>query len=669
LQEAFVFKPETLVRITIQVPAESVSTVTAALARFRLLHLIRIRETHLGRLGYVAETDGDLLRTFEDFFKESKGLLDGLRVRPEPVTLGEPPIPEKEVFRIQERLSEAKEKVGPFVNELTLTARKLVEKRALYDKFALLPADIEFSRLSGCRFLNWMVGLVPAQAMEKLEESLSEIPYAFVHVGTLGQRAIIVVFGLKEDWPVFERALRGAFFERIDIPAEVSGTAGGIIEKIHIELAELEGKKSTLSRQREDLEKTFGKELLLLKEKIITCRSILLARRFFGKIEKSYLISGWIPERLFEVLKEALTKAARGQLIFERVDPEEQREVRGGIVRIPVLFNNPLLVSPFQRLTSLYGTPRYKEVEPTILFALGFLLMFGMMFGDVGQGAVLFLVGHLIFRRFYKYMDYGIIIMECGLVSVLFGFLYGSLFGLENVIPALWFRPLDDISYLVKVAVILGIVMVSLGLVLNVINAFRLKEYEGLLTAGGLAGALLYWGFVGLGAKYFLTGRLLRNEVSVFGWVAAVLMTIIVLHRPLYLLLAREERLGALISRKGVLAEVMESIVEFLDNIIRYLANTISFIRVAAFALAHAALFIAVFSVADLVAHENGGGVFYWVVLTAGNVVIIVLEGLVVSIQVIRLEYYEFFSKFFRGGGEAFRPFDREIGLDERKNQ
>ena len=100
----------------------------------------------------------------------------------------------------------------------------------------------------------------------------------------------------------------------------------------------------------------------------------------------------------------------------------------------------------------------------------------------------------------------------------------------------------------------------------------------------------------------------------------------------------------------------LESLVEVLDELLRYLANTASFVRIAAFALAHAGLFMAVFSLADMVKHAQGGGFFYWLTMVLGNVVIIGLEGLVVSIQTVRLEYYEFFSKFFRGGGKPFQP-------------
>jgi V/A-type H+-transporting ATPase subunit I len=201
--------------------------------------------------------------------------------------------------------------------------------------------------------------------------------------------------------------------------------------------------------------------------------------------------------------------------------------------------------------------------------------------------------------------------MECGVFSAIFGVLYGSFFGLETVIPAFWFRPMENIPYFVKVTLILGVTLVSLGLVLNLINAVRLKEYEKLLSAGGLAGALLYWMAAGLGVKYLLTGQVAPGELTVLGWTAAALMTVMVLHRPLYRLIVKRERPGHIIKQSGLVTELMESIVELFDDLIRFVANTVSFIRVAAFALSHAALFIAVFSIANIVSHEKGGGISY----------------------------------------------------------
>ena len=103
-------------------------------------------------------------------------------------------------------------------------------------------------------------------------------------------------------------------------------------------------------------------------------------------------------------------------------------------------------------------------------------------------------------------------------------------------------------------------------------------------------------------------------------------------------------------------ASLVESVVEVLDTVISSISNTATFIRLAAFALSHAGLFMATFSVADAVSHTAGGTIGAVLVIVLGNVVIIALEGLIVSIQSIRLEYYEFFSKFYSGGGEEYRP-------------
>ncbi len=655
------FRPENLVRVTIQVPEDHISEVTAALAQFRLLHLIKVRDTHLGHMGYVAKVDKGLLNELEQVSRQIENTLDSLGVARTSVPSEETLIPETEIHLLRERLETILRQVTGVLESARETERNLAEQSTLLRKFQLLPRDLDLSRLAACTFVRWTAGLVPGRSLDKLEESLAEVQYACIHVGTFEQRAVILVFGLVKDWSVFERALKGAFFEEIEIPSQVSGMVGPMIDELERRVEELESQKQRVYRERDALKEKFASELLMLRERAIVCRQILSARQFFGKVDKGAIITGWIPVRLVDSLRGKLAAVTNGQMAFDQVNPEDLREVRGGIVRIPILLNNPLLMRPFEKLTDLYGTPKYKEIEPTVLFALGFLLMFGMMFGDIGHGVVLFLLGYVVFRRMYKYTDYGVILMECGAVSAIFGLLYGSVFGIEDLLPALWFKPMDHITYLVKVALLLGIVLVSVGMILNVINAIRLKEYEDLLGAGGAAGAVFYWMLVGLGVKYALTGRLPSKELVFFGWSAAGLLTVMIFHRPLYRWLFRKGRLRTVIGGKGFFTELLESVIESLDDLLRYLANTISFIRVAAFALAHAALFIAVFSVAEALAADQGGGISYWVVLVVGNALIILLEGLVVSIQVIRLQYYEFFSKFFRGGGEKFIPFDREI--------
>jgi V/A-type H+/Na+-transporting ATPase subunit I len=661
------FKSETLVRITIQVPEPFISAATGVLSRFKLLHLIRIDQTHLGRLGYIAESDDRLTQDYEQIHSEIHSLLDSLGIGSADAAFTEQVIPEKEIFRIKEHLGEIQDRIGSILKEFAAVEQKLGEATAMLEKIKLLPEDLDLTRLGQCAFVNWAIGLISSQGPDKLEESLSQVHHAVVELGRIPDWTVVLVFGLKPDWPAFERALKGALFEPVRFLPDASGTVAEIISGLLSQVTVLADRRQKFFEQRSELKRRFEQDLTRLYGKAVSARQILSARRLFGKVDHSYLISGWIPDRLFAALCDELARATDGKALIEKVNPEDLREVREGIVRIPILFNNPLLISPFEKLTSLYGTPRYQEVEPTVFFALSFLLLFGMMFGDVGQGAVLFFSGYLIFRRMYRYLDYGIILMECGFFSAVFGFLYGSVFGLETLIPALWFRPMENITYFVKVTLILGAGMLSLGMVLNFINALRLKEYEKLLSAGGLAGALLYWMAAGLGMKYLLTGRIAPGELTILGWTAGMLMGVMVLHRPIYRFIVKGNSPGRILLQAGFLTEIMESVIELFDDLIRFVANTVSFIRIAAFALSHAALFIAVFSIADILSHEKRTAFSYWIVVGIGNIVIILLEGLVVSIQTVRLEYYEFYGKFFRGGGERFKPFGEVTKGSETK--
>jgi V/A-type H+-transporting ATPase subunit I len=216
-------------------------------------------------------------------------------------------------------------------------------------------------------------------------------------------------------------------------------------------------------------------------------------------------------------------------------------------------------------------------------------------------------------------------------------------------------------------AIGLGVVMISTGVMLNIINSFMRKDYEnGILGQYGIVGGLFYWLCVGFGLKYAVQGHLGMSVTTAIVLLAIPLAGIF-FREPLghiFFKNSGEADPGAAghgkIFPSGVGMFFMEAVVEVLDVIIHYLGNTVSFIRTAAFALAHAGLFIAVFSLADVLGELNGGGLWYALVIIVGNIGIIALEGLVVSIQTIRLEYYEFFSKFFRGGGEKFAPLTME---------
>ena len=664
------FRPVKLTRVTIQTPEDHISEVMAIMGDLRLMHLIRVEDTPLGHMGYIAHVNTELLGRYDALLIRFNKLLEALQVSSHPPVIHQTPRPDKVIFRLEEECATIEKKSIETLEQKQNLQNILGEHQALIARLRLLePLKIDIDRLFALRYTTFQTGLIPEENFQRLQTSLDGIQHSLIPVNNKEGRIVLLAMALKEDEAILLRALKSAFWDPLELNTELQGTVTSILEKIGAEEQEAKKGLADLEATCKELALQFGEKLLFLREELLLARQLLLAQEKFGQIDHMYLLSGWLPKALFKDLKQRIMAACAGKAIIEQVDPEEIKEVRSGILSIPILFNNPALIRPFERLTTLYGTPTYEEVEPTGFLAITFLLLFGMMFGDVGHGAVLCVLGYIIFKKMYRYIDYGIILMECGLSAIVFGILYGSIFGLEDLIPALWMHPMENINYFMAVTAAIGVAMISTGLILNLINILRQHRYEELFSASGLAGALLYWLLAALGVRYFLVGPPTAFEIAFAKVTGGILFTLMILQRPVRLLLARrnQNKKGPLLIQ-GMAITFLESLIDVLDELLRYFANTVSFVRIAAFALAHAGLFFAVFTLADMIQHTHGQGFFYWLTLFVGNVIIIGLEGLVVSIQTIRLEYYEFFSKFFRGGGKPFQPLFDEKGTKENSS-
>jgi len=299
---------------------------------------------------------------------------------------------------------------------------------------------------------------------------------------------------------------------------------------------------------------------------------------------------------------------------------------------VPSAMSYPDWLGPFSDLVRNYGIPRYGEFDPTWLFAISFALMFGMMFGDIGQGLVIALGGMLLRGKARRFRS---LFVAAGLSATAFGFAYGSLFGFETVIEPLWVSPLHDPVRMLTAAILWGIGFICVTQLLTIYNRFISGDwYKALFDAGGVAGLVLY-----LGAAYGVYQLATEGQ---FGGTAA---------------LAASAGLAAIVvwnwvENHGSMAEwVLPVISESFESVIGFFSNTLSFMRVAAFSINHVALALAVFTIA-----ENFESTGRWITLVIGNIVILVLEGAIVAIQVLRLEYYEGFSRFYSGSGRAFDP-------------
>jgi V/A-type H+-transporting ATPase subunit I len=270
------------------------------------------------------------------------------------------------------------------------------------------------------------------------------------------------------------------------------------------------------------------------------------------------------------------------------------------------------------------------------------------MFGDVGQGLVLAVLGWLLANRKIKALNslagLGGLIAICGLSATVFGFLYGSIFGFEDILHPLWMQPLHNIMTLLILAIGAGIVLLIAGFIIGMFNSWG----RFLFDRNGLAGFILYLSLITVVAQVFTKQTYIPMPIllvliiisGVAVTLSEVLKRLVEGHRPLVV--------------EGIGTYAVQAFFELFETLISFLSNSLSYVRVGAFAVAHAGLSSVIFILAELASKNHGVG--YWMVVVLGNIFIIGFEGLIVGIQTMRLEYYEFFSKFFRGGGARYEP-------------
>lgn len=288
----------------------------------------------------------------------------------------------------------------------------------------------------------------------------------------------------------------------------------------------------------------------------------------------------------------------------------------------PLLLKNPQWMRPFELFTEMLGVPSAGEADPTRVVAIATPLMFGYMFGDVGHGAVLLLAGFILRQRYpaLRLLIYG------GAMSIVFGFAFGSVFALENIIRPMWIHPLEAPVLMLVVPMVGGAILLLIGMCLDALQAYWQSKGR-------------YWWETGAGLMLCYLALLGSIREPRLLWLALV--------GALWFIAGH-----ALISRGRRFAAAGAAIVEFLESMLQLVVNTISFVRVGAFALAHAGLSMAVVGLS-----AAADSVFFTgIVLLLGNVLIIALEGLVVSIQTTRLVLFEFFIRFMRAEGRPFRP-------------
>jgi V/A-type H+/Na+-transporting ATPase subunit I len=515
--------------------------------------------------------------------------------------------------------------------------------------------DIPLDQPDQFSLLHFVTGSLPVKNLMDLEKGVAENVALFPLAQQKGRQSIVAIT-TNQGRPTLESALQLAGFQREVLPATHNATVDTWFEEGELEREKVAAELEQLDSELRVHAAEFTQPLADIDGLITVECQLLEAGQMFPRTEATILLAGWVPADTAPTMEQRIKGITGGRYAFETTLPDHATENQ-----VPVLLRHTRLLRPFEMLVSTYGLPSYREIEPTLFVALSYVVMFGMMFGDAGHGAVLALAGlfALVAGRSEKVRDFGLLLLFGGSSSIFFGVVYGSYFGIWFFKKyALWHDPLEgDPIRLMFGAIGFGIVMISLGLILNVINRFRRGDViGGLLDKFGLSGLLFYWGALALltnsgaiGSRGFMGPAIaLFLVVPLVGWAIKEPMEHI-LHY------GAGEQHGA---SGGLAGAAIESLVGAFEAILSYLANTISFVRLAAYAMSHAALLVAAFMLAAQVRDISiGGSLWSVVVIILGNLIAIILEGIIASVQALRLEYYEFFGKFYLGDGQPFEPF------------
>ena len=548
--------------------------------------------------------------------------------------------------RVETQIDLFSEAVSDAYGELSALREERVHLKELECLGKIQDTEVDLEEVFDMNHFSARLGVLSKENRYKLSLNYENITAVVMHLDTIDRGEAVLMITPKALEAETDRILRSVYFEEIQVPPDYRVKAPEAMKKILFRQAEVEAQILEKLKALEAFKRDYEPEiqaslnaLTLERIKVKMRRSIATTRNFF-------YLAGWIPAREEAAFEEKVKALGPGTIVLFN-DSSSAIEHHGP----PTLLKNRWLVKPFEMLVSMYGTPAYQETDPTVFFGLTYMTLFGAMFGDLGQGLVLFLAGLILSRRNPLNL-YFQILSRLGISSAAFGFFYDSFFGYEHLISRLfpflpYLRPIENINTILGVSVGVGIFLLLISFAYSILNKLRLGDLkEGGFGRNGIAGLVLYLTLIQAVLKVALD--LPGLPVPLSAALVAASVGAIVGREPLANLIQGVRPLY----HEKVSEYYVESGFDILETFLSFLSNSISFIRVGAFALNHVGLFIAFHTMGTLIGSLGGEILMFFL----GNVIVIFLEGLIVMIQGLRLMYYELFSKYYSGDGEAFDP-------------
>lgn len=583
-------------------------------------------------------------------------LVDALSIiRKEPRLL-----PEQEIRRLHCTDEQAEQYVSHVCDTLNhLQAERASTQKAMEDctqeardMSHFIGLNLDLDEIRACKFIKVRFGSLPKDSSEQLGTTYQDHPYLTFFPCTSDSQHLWGVYMCPIDQVAEVDAIfRKLCFQRLRL-REITATPEELVKRLHAKAESLQQRLEALAKEGEAFwaaEKSRSQEIFSYLAERNTYFGV---RHYAACYHDSFILTGWIPAEDEHAFTMALDQLESVEYSMEDADNELVHSP-------PVKLKNKAAVRPYEFFVNMYGLPNYKEVDPTPLVAILYTILFGIMFGDVGQGLCLAVFGYFYMWRVRK-MPIGKVLLPCGIFSTLFGCVFGSVFGYEHLLDPMYRsmgfaeKPINVMEgsttmMIIVISVAIGFVCISVAMLMNIYSSIKRRNWaRALVSPNGVAGLVFYWALViGLVAQ-MLTGKEIVTAPYILLLIVAPLavlflqevFTNLIEHKP-----ARPPKLGEYL---------IQSFFELFETLLSLLSNTVSFLRVGAFVLVHSGMMTMVFTLANMVGAD--GTIGNLVVVVAGNIFVGVFEALLVGIHVLRLNFYEMFSRFYDGDGRPFLP-------------
>ncbi|MBQ2823886.1 MAG: ATPase [Oscillospiraceae bacterium] len=543
------------------------------------------------------------------------------------------------------------------LNGLIADRKAAEEKLKAYEKALeqvnhLTGLDIDMQKIFSCEYIKVRFGRLPADSYEKLPYYEDKLFY-------------FTPFTQEEEyyWGFFftpvscaaetDEIFDSLYFERMRIADFVHGNTEDALTELS---AMIDENRANFENYIQEINSVVEKEKPFLDKLFSLYKSqhdTFDLRRMVAVMEDKFHIIGFVPKSESERFMDLFDEMESVSVLMQPADAN-------GKLQPPVKLKNNKFTQPFSMFVEMYGLPSYNGINPTAFVAVTYTLLFGIMFGDVGQGLVLAIAGALLWK--FKKIALGPILTRVGISGAVFGLLYGSVFGYEELLDPVYeslgitflpFKIMHNVAPILVAAIAIGVLIMLISIMINIVMGIKNKHYaEALFGNNGIAG-LMFFGSILFGAVGTLLGMKIFSPVYV-----AVFIIL-----PLIMMFLREPLANWVRGKKyeaegGIVDFIASNFFEVFEFLLGYATNTLSFVRIGGFVLSHASMMLVVMALAEQVSAAAVP-----IVIVIGNIFVMGIEGLLVGIQTLRLEFYEIFSRFYSGDGRPFTPV--KINYDE----